>query len=232
MMKPLDFPPQWIIRLLRVAGALLLGAALAIWITPVNAFGRNLIPVGCGSPATPDIEPLADFVCRDHVAGSKAAAVALAVAAAALLLVSEALLPRLSGRSWAAGVALAAVVAVPVLALSMSSLFVKVATSGADGTLVRCGTPLSPSTDRISRSLCGELAAREKSMSLAGVGLSLVALLGGGYITNGPRREDDEEAAGETTGSDADSAAPPEPTPEPTAESRHTDTTGSREGRP
>lgn len=206
-MNPLDSPPQWIIRLLRVAGALLIGAALVVWITSVNALGRNLVPVGCGSPATPDVEPLADFVCRDHIAGAKATAVALAVAAAVLLLLSEVALPRMGRLPWAKGVALAAIVALPVLALSASPLFTKVAASGADGTLIRCGTPLSPSTDQISKSLCGELASRQKSISLAGVGLSLLALAGGGYVAMATRPED--VFGDDTTEDEAD------PTPDP-----------------
>lgn len=210
-MKPLDSPPEWITRLLRVAGALLIGAALAVWITPVNALGRNLVPVGCGSPATPDIEPLADFVCRDDIAGAKATAVALALSAAVLLLLSEVVVRRLGGKSWIKGVAVASIVAIPVLALSASPLFTKVAASGADGTLIRCGTPLAPSTDKISRSLCGELASRQKSVSLAGVGLSLLALAGAGYVGRGSRPEDevDEDASEQdvesTTGPQFDS---------------------------
>lgn len=227
-MTPLDSPPQWIVRLLRVAGALVLGAALATWIAPVNALGRNLIPVGCGSPATPDIEPLADFVCRDYIAGAKSTAVALAIAAAVLLLLSEVLLPRLGGQSWARGVALAATLAIPVLALSMSSLMVKVASSGADGTLIRCGTPLTPSTDRISQSLCGELAARERAVSLTGVGLSLLALLGGAYVAKGAPREDENETESEASGSVADST--PEASPDRVAATQ-SHVTEAEEGR-
>lgn len=188
-MKPLDSFPEWITRLLRIAAAVLIGVAVTVWVTPVNTPGRNLVPVGCGSPASPKTDALSEFVCRDLVGEAKGIAVALAVAAALLLLLSETIVPRLGERRWLRGVALAAVVATPVFALSAASLAATVASTGADGTLIRCGTPLAPATDQISKLLCGQLAASEKSLAFAGMGLALLAVVGGGYIANGKRLE-------------------------------------------
>ncbi|KGN32688.1 hypothetical protein N802_17160 [Knoellia sinensis KCTC 19936] len=192
-MKSVDTAHVWIARLLRIAAALLLGAAITVWVTPVNALGSNLVPVGCGSPATPDADPLADFVCRDLVSSAKATSVALAAAGAVLLLLSELVVPRLRGRRWVQGAAVASVLAVPVFALAAASLPVKVASSGADGTLIRCGTPLAPATDVISGAMCGQLADRERSLAFGAMALSLLTILGGGYVAKGFGSEEDSE---------------------------------------
>ena len=173
----------WIVRLLRVAAAAMAAAALLTWVTPVNAAGRNLVPVGCGSPASPRLDRLTDFVCGDFVSGAKVLALSLLVGAAVLLLLAEVLLPRVPRRGWVPGAALASVVAVPVLAVAVGNLFTTVAGSGADGTLLRCGTPIAPATDRISTALCGQLADREKALSLGAIALAALAVAGGGYVS-------------------------------------------------
>ncbi|MFW5474268.1 hypothetical protein ACOCJ5_13250 [Knoellia sp. CPCC 206450] len=216
-MNASDSPQVWVLRLLRVAAAALLGSAILVWVTPVNSLGQNLVPVGCGSPATPVTDELADFVCRDFVGGAKVVAVALAVAAGLLLLLSELVLPRLRGAAWLPGTALAAVVAVPVLTLAVGSLFATVAGSGADGTLIRCGTPIAPATDVISTSLCGQLAEREKTLAIGAVGLALLAMIGAGYVSSavGPRRPTTDDPT-----TDDPTTQGPEPTgdaSEPTA---------------
>lgn len=183
-MNPPDTAQLWILRLLRVAGAALAGAALVVWVTPVNSPGRNLVPVGCGSPASPKLDELTDFVCSDFISGAKVLTVSLAVGAAVLLLLAEVLLPRLAGRAWVPGAALACVLAVPVVAVAVGTLFTTIAGSAADGTLLRCGTPIAPSTDRISRSICGQLADREKSLALGAVALAALAVVGGGYVSS------------------------------------------------
>lgn len=184
-MKPLDSPPVWIIRLLRISAALLIAGCLAMWVLPINATGQNLIPVGCGSPATPVTDQLTDFICSDHVGSIKVMVAALLVAAALLLLLSELVLPRLAFRSWLRGAVPAAIIAVPAFALSVSALFVVVASEGADGTLIRCGTPIAPSGDVISKQLCADLPERQKILSLAIMGISLLTVLGAAYVAKG-----------------------------------------------
>lgn len=196
-MKSLDSPPVWIIRLLRISAALLIAGCLALWVLPVNTTGQNLIPVGCGSPATPATDKLTDFICRDHVGSVKVTVAALLVASALLLLLSELVLPRLAFRSWLRGAVPAAVIAVPAFALSVSALFVVVASEGADGTLIRCGTPIAPSGDVISKQLCADLPERQKILSLAVMGGSLLTVLGAAYVAKGAE-------PGEDTDGDAD----------------------------
>ena len=183
-MNVVDTVPVWVLRLLRLAAAVLLGSAILVWVTPVNAPGQNLVPVGCGSPAAPATDPLADFVCRDLVGGAKTVAVALAIAAGVLLLLSELALPRVLRRPWVRGVAVASVLAVPVIALAAASMFATVAASGADGTLIRCGTPLAPAHDTISKQLCGQLPDRDKTLALGATGLALLTLVGAGYVSS------------------------------------------------
>src|SRR5689334_4198167 len=183
-MNAADTAPVWLLRLLRVAAAALLGSAILVWVTPVNAPGQNLVPVGCGSPAAPATDPLADFVCRDLVGGAKTLAVALAIAAGVLLLLSELALPRVLGRPWVRGVALASVLAVPALALATAPMFATVAASAADGRLIRCGTPLAPAHDTISTQLCGQLPDRDKTLALGAIGLALLTLVGAGYVSS------------------------------------------------
>ncbi|GGB67650.1 hypothetical protein N798_14515 [Knoellia flava TL1] len=219
-MNPSDSPQVWVLRLVRVAAAALLGAAILVWVTPVNSLGRNLVPVGCGSPATPTTDELADFVCRDFIGGAKVVAVCLAVAAGVLLLLSELVLPRLRGAAWLPGTAIAALVAVPAITLAVGSLFAIIAGSGADGTLIRCGTPLAPANDVISKSLCGQLADRDKTLAIGVMALSVLAMVGAGYVSAaiGPRRsrtEDDVEAVPSATDATATGAtASGEPAPE------------------
>lgn len=195
----------WVVRLLRLGALLLAGAALATWVTPVNVPGRDLVPVGCGAPSSPSLEPLTDFVCGDHVANAKSTTLALLLAAAVLLVIGELVLPRVPLTGWVLTVAAVAVVVVPLLALSVTVLFSTVAQTSADGNLIRCGTPLSPATDAISRSICGQLAARDKTLGLAGVALSVVALVGAAYVGRGrgdrdTRRPDDVSTGTATTG--------------------------------
>lgn len=184
-MTSVDSSQPWPARLLRIAAAVLIGAAITVWVTPLNALGRNLVPVGCGSPASPVLDPLSDFVCRDLVSAEKSLAVALGIAAAVLLLLSEVVVQRLRGRAWLPGVVVASVVAVPVFVLAAATLSTTIASSGADGTLIRCGTPLAPAMDRISQGMCGQLAARDKSLAIGAMALSLLVTLGGGYVASG-----------------------------------------------
>ncbi len=188
-------PPHWLNRLLRVGAAALALVAVALWVTPQNARGRNLLPVGCGSPASPDTARLTDFICRDHLSSAKWWAVALLASAALLLLLSEVVLPRVAARPWLTGASAAAVVGVPAFALAAASLFTTIADEGADGTLVRCGTAFAPSNDAISRALCADLPARQKSLSLFGMGLSALTVLGGAHVARG--RSSDHERTGE-----------------------------------
>lgn len=191
-MKAVDTAHTLIARLLRIAAALSVGGALVTWVTPVNAPGKNLIPVGCGSPASPELDSLTDFVCRDLVSGSKASAVALALAAGVLLLLSELVVPQLRGHRWVQGAAAIGAIAVPVIALAGASLFSTVASTAADGTLIRCGTPLSQATDRISVRLCGDLAERQRSLGLGVICLSALSMVGGGYVGSAMARRDDQ----------------------------------------
>lgn len=184
-MSTVPTPPVWLTRLLRVGAAIAAAAALSLWVTPVNAGGPNLTSFGCGSPASPRSSALVDFVCSDHLGGAKASVVALALAAALLLVISELVLVRIRATRTVLGAAAVAVVAVPVFALATASLFTTVAREGADGALIRCGTPLTPATDAISSRLCGQLPARSKGLALTSMGLALLAIAGGGYVASG-----------------------------------------------
>ena len=178
-------PPQWLGRLLRVGSVALALVAVALWVTPQNARGRNLIPVGCGSPATPDTARLTDFICRDHLSTTRFWVVALLVSAALLLLLSEVVLPRVAARPWLTGASTAAVLGVPAFALAAVSLFTSIADEGSDGTLVRCGTAIAPANDAISRALCADRPARQKSLALFGMGLSTLTVLGAAHVARG-----------------------------------------------
>lgn len=204
-MNSADANPLWVIRFLRIAAALLAGAAIVLWVTPVNAPGRNLVPVGCGSPASPVTDRLSNYVCRDLVNGVRGETLALLVAAALLLLVSEVVLPRHHIRRWVTGAALGLVVALPCFTIALAALFATVAASGADGTLIRCGTPIAPATDAISSKLCGQLPGRTKALSLGVMGLSLLGTVGAGYVASAVRPRDRRE-------SDTDDEQPKPPT--------------------
>lgn len=196
-MTSLDSAHVWITRLLRIAAALCLGGALTTWVTPVNVPGKNLVPIGCGSPASPKLDALTDFVCRDLVSGAKGTAVGFAIAAGVLLLLSELVVPQLRQHRWVQGAAVASVAAVPAIALAGARLFGTVATTGADGTPIRCGKPLAQATDAMSALVCGQLAERQRSLALAVMALGVVAILGGAYIASGINRGRDAD-----TGSD------------------------------
>ena len=71
--------PGRVQRLLRVVAVLLLGGAILTWVTPVNVLGTNLVPFGCGSPASPSGGELGEFVCSARLTQSKLLAVALAI---------------------------------------------------------------------------------------------------------------------------------------------------------
>lgn len=195
-----NLPSGWVVRLVRVAALLNVVAAVTAYVTPVNAGGKNLVPVGCGSPASHPSDELTSFICGDLVSNARTHAIAFLVAAALLLLLSEVVLARVPG-AWLRGLAVAATVAVPLLALSIATLLSTVAGSAADGSLIRCGTPLAQATDDISRLMCGQLADRARSLGLAGVVAALVALAGGAAITreHGDRADADEKAGGTTS---------------------------------
>lgn len=182
--------PGRVQRLLRVVAVLLLGGAILTWVTPVNVLGTNLVPFGCGSPASPSGGELGEFVCSARLTQSKLLAVALALAAGAVVAVSELLVPRLrrARAGLAAGLGLASVVALPVLVLSVVALFAPVAGTAADGTLIRCGTALEPARDELSARVCGMLADEQKSLAIGGIGLSLLALAGGAYVGGAVRQ--------------------------------------------
>lgn len=168
-------------RLLRMCAALLAVAAATSWVTPRNVPGKNFVPFGCGAPASPKAGALADFVCSDALARARGLALGLLLSAAVILLISEFLVPRFWGRPWARGISIAAPVAVPLAALSTVRLFQIVASVGADGTLIRCGTPAAPAVDAISELVCGDLAAKERYLSLGGLALAVVLLVGAIY---------------------------------------------------
>lgn len=223
-MSSTDPSTAWVVRLLRVGAAALAGAALVVWVTPVNAAGRNLMPVGCGSPASPRLDKLTDFVCSDFISGAKVLSLSLAVGAAVLVLIADAVLPRLGRHGWALGAALAGVVAVPVMAVAVGSLFTTVAGSGADGTLLRCGTPMFPATDRISSALCGQATDRRKALDLGAVALAALVVVGGGYVSSA-------RAAGRTDAGDASASeanATPDPSPGLAEGATEQSTTGHR----
>lgn len=198
-MTTTPFSPVWLTRLLRVGALLLALCAVAVWVTPVNVLGRNLIPVACGSPAAPDTARLTEFICGAHMSTVRSLAVALVLSAGALVLLSEVILARVAARTWLPTAAVVAVVAVPLFMLSLVSLFTTVAGEGADGTLIRCGTPIAPANDVISRSLCADLPARQKALSLFGMSLSAVTVLGAAYVARGGSRPQEDVAATDET---------------------------------
>ena len=189
--------PGWLRRLLRVGAGACAFIALAIWVTPMNVSGRNLVPVGCGSPAAPETSRLTDFICSDHMSGARANTAALALAAGALLVVSEIVLARVTWRSWFTNAAVVAVIAFPMFALSGASLFTTIAKEGADGTLLRCGSAITPANDAISRKLCADLPARQKALALFGLGASALAVLGAAYVAREPTVAEDTKDLGE-----------------------------------
>ncbi|MGE9807700.1 MULTISPECIES: hypothetical protein [unclassified Janibacter] len=203
-MTPMDPSRLWLVRLLRIGALVLLGIGIALWVTPVNSLGGNLIPVGCGSPATPETEELVTYFCKEPVNEARTRAVALAAAAGGLLLLSEVGVARWGRRAWLSGVAVAALAALPVAALSIAALFTTVGGSAADGTLIRCGTPMEPARDKISTMVCGDLAGRRKALALSGLGLAAVALVGGGYVTRGRPDADDDRLDGDSDGAPAE----------------------------
>ena len=98
-----------------------------------------------------------------------------------------------------------AVVAVPLILLSVARLTSEVTGSGADGALIRCGTPLAHATNEISSMMCGQMADQARVESLGAVGVALVVLLGGAYVGAAWGRDRsrqngaDEPGPGETT---------------------------------
>jgi len=184
-----------VVRVLRLAAALAVAAAVIVWLTPVNAMGRNLVPVGCGTPASPLTDSLTQYVCRDLVDGAKVLAVALVACAAVFLLLSEIVVPRIAGRTWLIGPVLASVVAAPILVVAVSTLLTTVASSGADGTLIRCGTPVDPAADAISKRMCGQLPDRDRSLAIGGIVLSVLTLVGSAYVAREDRVADVDSGA-------------------------------------
>lgn len=169
-------------RFLRLSATLLAIGATLSWITPRNVSGKNLMPFGCGAPASPTTSEIADFVCADALSSAKALSVCLVVSAGLLLLISEAMVPNYWPRPWARGIAMAAPVAVPIMAVSTVRLVSTAGTVGADGTLVRCGTPVAPARDPISRYVCGQLPDTERYLGVGGLILGVVLLIGAIYI--------------------------------------------------
>lgn len=193
---------DWTVRLLRIGALIWAVAALIRWITPVNVAGRNLVPVGCGSPASPRTDELTRYICADDVSGATAQAVALVVAAAALLLMSEVVAPRVRHAVQARGAMVAAVVAAPLLSMSVAGLVSEVTGSGADGALIRCGTPLAQATSEISAIMCGQMADQARAELLGGVALAFVLVVGGAYVGASWGRGRTLPRAGEDRGTD------------------------------
>ncbi|MDN5715804.1 MAG: hypothetical protein L0G89_01075 [Janibacter sp.] len=191
-----DRPPRWPQRLLHVSALLLVVAAVVLWTTPTNVPSTNLVPYGCGSPGTPSDAELARFICTSKLSQARHLAVALVIAAGLLLLASQ--IPRslVARVSWLRGMMVVAPLAIPVLAVSVMGLFSPLAQAGADGTLIRCGTAIRPSTDSISTKLCGQLPQERWGKSLGGATLAGLTLAGGAYVGLGTRRSGDDEIPG------------------------------------
>jgi hypothetical protein len=121
---------------------------------------------------------LAALVCGGALSTHRGVALALLAAAIALLGVSELLLPRVVGRTVLLWVAVASIVALPLIAVSIVGLFAPLTAYGADGSQFRCGSALEPVQDPFARGLCGQLPESRKALSVS-TGLGALLLLAG-----------------------------------------------------
>lgn len=191
MISPAPQPGR-VQRLLRVVALLLVVGAVLTWVTPTNVAGTNLVPYGCGSPASPIGGELAGFVCDARLLNAKLLALALLLGAAAVAALGELGMPLAEryAKNRAAGLGVAGAVALPVLVLAVVVLFMPIADTASNGALLRCGTAVAPARDSISTGLCGETAAERKSLAVGAIVLSLLVMAGGAYV-GGPGRHDD-----------------------------------------
>lgn len=191
--------PDWPARLLRAGSLLALAVAVVAWLAPTSVPGKNLQPFGCGSPATPSKGSLAKAICGDDLTGARYVALALLVVAALLLVASELVAPRLGSHRAFRGLSVVLPFVLPIAAVSVAALFIPVGTEGADGALIRCGTPLDPERDPFVRGTCGYLPERQKVLAFGGLGLSLLVAVSGAYVASGGSRRTHEGDSGVDT---------------------------------
>jgi len=192
--------PGWTIRYLRASSFVIFTLAVVAWLRPVNVRTANLVPFGCGSVASPQGGELASYFCSADMAGWRRVVVALFLSSLIL-----ALLAALGGRlirlsPWARGLAIAAPPGLGLMAWSIARLFTVVADTDADGTLIRCGTPLRPALDSISTGLCAQWADEARVEALGALVLGIGLLLAGAYIAHQPQQGLPDEAPSELSG--------------------------------
>ncbi|MDO5501542.1 MAG: hypothetical protein Q4G67_00070 [Actinomycetia bacterium] len=168
-----------------------------VWLRPVHATTRSLLPFSCGSPAAPVGGDLAEFACGGSLTAARLTILALLAATALVILISEVVWPRLAGRAWSVGSAVVLPPAVTILALSTTGFFRVVSRRAADGNVIRCGTPLQPASDPIAVQLCADLVGTARTDAIGGVILAAALLLGASYVTHRRRTvaaEPDQES--------------------------------------
>ncbi len=185
---------DWLVRACRLVAMLLFGAAVAFWLRPITVPGSNFQPFGCGSPAAPMSDDLAKLVCTTDWLRVRLTVLALLVAGVAVLAVGEVLVARRRPRGFLRGAVLGGLVGIPVLVLGAVGAFTPSAIHGADGAVYRCGSGVSPATDNVMRSLCGQQASTSLYETVALAVLGLVLIAGAGYV-NAARDSERAESA-------------------------------------
>ena len=173
---------DWLTRACRVVAVLLIGSAIAVWLQPITVPGKNLQPFGCGAPASPNDGALGKLVCTTDWDRVRLLVLALLVAGILVLAMGEVLVERLHPRGFQRGLVVGALVAVPAFVLGVVGLFTPVVLHLADGTVLRCGTPVAPSPDATMRALCGQAADTSLYGAVAVAGLAAIVVLGTGYV--------------------------------------------------
>lgn len=170
------------VRVARVGGLVLVGLAILAWVAPVNVPSRDGF-FACGSPSAPaGMDPLFDMVCATSLNESRTWTLILLLSAAAVLLLSEQVAPRMAGHSWLAGVIAVSPVALPLIATSIGFQFTIIGGMTQDWTPFRCGTGLRPAIDPFSAMACGGLAQTRLVLGIGGTLLGLGLLAAGAYV--------------------------------------------------
>ena len=173
---------DWLIRACRVVAVLLIGSAVAVWLRPITVPGNNLQPFGCGAPASPNGDALAEPVCSTDRARVRWLVLALLLAGILVLTIGEVVVGRLRPRGFERGLAVEALVGVPVFVLGVVAVFAPVVVHGANGTVLRCASPAAPTSEEAMRALCGQATVTALDEAVADAALAAVIVLGVGYV--------------------------------------------------
>lgn len=174
----------WVGRLLRVAALFWAGATVVLWLKPVEVAGQGGGFADCGSPAAPaGTGPLFTLTCDAALSSARILSLGTFAGSILLLLLASVFLTTWSRTAavWK-GALVVAPVAIPLIAIAVSGLFVTLGGTTSSGQLFTCGTALSPNKDPIAVSLCAGQVEARLVLGMAGAGVGILLLLAGRYI--------------------------------------------------